>query len=172
MSRHQLRMMDMPTGDGFTLGTLDEMGKLVRHALEGEARIHSIARNLMAGASSVGDQLALVYDWLMRSYRYASDPDGYERITGVPAQLDALELNGVIAADCDDMATMGATLLRAMGIPAGFCVVAKEPEGRWVHVFPVAIIGDRVVPLDAQERTPLGQLPPGAERVTVWALHA
>lgn len=167
-----LRAVDLPPGDAGTLETLNQMGHLVREGIEREPRLHALAQRLAAGGRSTAERLTAVYDWLAASYRFKDDTRGYEHIRGVSDQLDQLQRDGVIAADCDDLAIMGAAILRAMGLASGFGVIAASVTGPYKHVFPCAFIDGKAIPMDAQERIPLGQLAPGAARTLFWELHA
>lgn len=54
------------------------------------------------------------------------------------------------AGDCDDFATLTASLLEAIGIRS--LLVTMQIDGRWAHIFTAAALPTGVLPLDASNR--------------------
>jgi hypothetical protein len=55
------------------------------------------------------------------------------------------------AEDCDGFTMLVASMLTALGVPVAIATVAASPEdpARWSHVFALALLPGRVLPLDA-----------------------
>lgn len=100
-----------------------------------------------------------VYDWMMRSVRFKKDLFGVENVRHPDQLIVEIANAGVTSADCDDVATLGAALVRAMGFPAVITVVARSPQGPFEHVYFGALIGGKRIPMDPQERVPFGTDP-------------
>lgn len=103
-----------------------------------------------------GEAVAL-FRFVRDRIRFVNDPVGIETLRGPRATL---ELGG---GDCDDKATLLASLLGAVGIPSSFRVVAADraTPHAFSHVYVVAHVAGKDLPLDpTYPRTPPGwQLP-------------
>lgn len=104
----------------------------------------------------VGEAHAL-FRFVRDRIHFVNDIAGVETLQGARATLS------IGAGDCDDKATLLASLLGAVGIRSSFRVIAanRRSPGRFSHVYTVAHVGGRDLPLDpTYERTPPGwQLP-------------
>jgi transglutaminase-like putative cysteine protease len=93
-------------------------------------------------------QIRVVRDWLGQHVKFLADPyiDG-DVIRAPDYLLAQYAKDGVIQGDCDDVATLAASMLQAIGIPARFTALgfggaaapfvhvyaeAQEPSGQWV----------------------------------------
>lgn len=97
----------------------------------------SLAREIVlpAGRRELGEKVQLVRRWLDSHLRWIPDPLGAEYLVPPLALLARIESQGMAGGDCDDMAMLGAALVRAVGIPARLRAVAFVPSGRFVHVY-------------------------------------
>lgn len=102
-------------------------------------------------------EVAALFQFVRDRIRFVNDVAGVETLRGPRATLT---MGG---GDCDDKATLLASLLGAVGIRSSFRVVAVNGSdpGRFSHVYVVAHLGKRDIPLDpTYQGTPVGwQLP-------------
>ncbi len=106
-------------------------------------------------------QLRQVYDFIVEHVQFKRDTAGVGDHVRHPDQLiSEISEFGMTAADCDDVATLGAALVRAMGFPAIITVVSPAAVGPFVHVYFGAEYNGMRVAMDPQERIPFGQDPP------------
>ena len=101
-----------------------------------------------------------IYNALLRSTRFVKDPTRKEAIQSPRAMLAEIGRRGVTSGDCDEMSTLLATMLSAVG---------HEPRFRfgawnfgWQHVWVQDRIAGRMVDLDLAEKLPLGRFLPFA----------
>jgi transglutaminase-like putative cysteine protease len=66
---------------------------------------------------------------LPRHFRYVRDPLGSEYLTGPRAHASRIRHHGIAFGDCDDLATLQAALLGAVGIPCRFRAIASGRKG-------------------------------------------
>ena len=124
----------------------------------------AIARDAKAAGVTA---LAGVYDFLRAHLDFKPDPFGTDQVTAPDTLLQRIAENGRTSGDCDDVATLGASLIRAMGFEPVFLVMGKPGDldpatGRLKlkHVFYGARVRGTIVPFDPQERIPPGVWPP------------
>lgn len=151
-------------GDLGVAQTLDIMRGLVhRGSRELEVRAAAIEAIRASGVrphDHEGETRAL-FRFVRDRIHFVNDVAGVETLQGPRATLS------IGAGDCDDKATLLASLLGAVGIPSSFRVVAanRRSPGRFSHVYVVAHLGRRNIPLDpTYSRTPPGWQIPGALR--------
>lgn len=102
-----------------------------------------------------------VWNFVRTNIRYVHDPNGVELVHW-PTQV----LSQAIG-DCDDHATLVASLLEAIGIPTRLVAVGFEP-GRFSHVYAEALLGRDWFALDTTEPDqPFGWRPPGIVSVYI-----
>lgn len=132
------------------------MAKLVKQFRRDPAThyIAAAATSHLTNKDFRGEAEALL-EYVRANVRYLQDPNEVEL---VQQPLKTLEFG---VGDCDDMATLLATLLESIGHPARFAAVAMEEPGVFDHVLVQTRIGNQWVPLDATEDVPLGWEPPG-----------
>lgn len=70
--------------------------------------------------------------------------------------------------DCDDMATLLASMLESIGHPSRFAAMSFGLPDEFDHVLVQTLIGTRWVTLDATEPNPMGWEPPG---ITSWLIR-
>lgn len=101
-------------------------------------------------------ELQAIFTYVQVNIRYTQDINGVETIQ---TPLATLTLG---RGDCDDMATLLASLAEAAGFPTRFKAVAFDP-GAYEHVWVEAMLPDTQewVAMDATENEPLGWVPDG-----------
>lgn len=134
---------------------------IVTDAMDSEA-VRRVARRLREW----GDDFdSAVYSWLRGVVRFRLDPRGVEYLRTPDEMIAAIIRDDEVSADCDDVASLGASLLAAGGVRPVFLLASYEPEGEWDHVFfgsarSADVSLHTIVPLDPQERIPVGVYPP------------
>jgi hypothetical protein len=114
------------------------------------------------------------YWWVKHCLKFRLDEATMVRV-GLPGQQDLLLSPSVLfrmkdpAEDCDGFSMALASLCSCLGVPVVIATVAADPSdpSRWSHVFPVAIINGKPLPLDASHGPGPGWMVP-PERVYRW----
>lgn len=134
-----LTIRPLRPGDDGTVDTLDAMAGFVR-ARALHPVIAGLARRITGDRSEPRERIAALRGWLADRLTFHPDPPDMEWVDDPAEQMMALRAVGRIHGDCDDAATLGATLARAMGLPSRFVVAgfgrAPAPyEHVWTDVF-------------------------------------
>jgi hypothetical protein len=138
---------NIPRGDAGTRATLDKMREVARWAAT-RPEVRGLAAVLV-------DPLGLEY-FLRAHVRFARDPEGVEKIRNPVKLLYEIGEAAVGRGDCDDLATLAASVLLAMGRRPAFVVVGRGD--RFEHVYYGTIEPDgSLIPYDPQQRTPPGE---------------
>lgn len=159
----------VPDGDDGTMKVVQIMRAMGEDAAHSPL-VQRAASEISAqahGAEPI-DRLHSLYHYLRQHIAFKPDTLNAETIRHPEQLLTEIYSTGKAAADCDDVATLAAAIMRAMGIQPLFVLVARRP-GPFEHVHPAAIINDEIMPFDPQEGYELGHLTPGVRRVTVDA---
>lgn len=83
----------------------------------------------------VNGQIASIRDWLDAHFRYLSDPVGVELLRDPNGGIQEIRRKGYTQGDCDEAATLAATLGMANGIPARFRALAfYSSNAPYTHV--------------------------------------
>jgi transglutaminase-like putative cysteine protease len=131
-------------------GTKQTLGIMRQLALEGsrmldvrETAIRILKAAHVAPRDYLGEIRAL-FQFVRDQVRYTRDVAGVETLQSPRYTLKAL------VGDCDDKSVLLAALLRSVGHPAelGFRAIAVAPGGPYQHVYVVAGLGGRRIPLD------------------------
>jgi transglutaminase-like putative cysteine protease len=156
-------------GDNGVRQSLAVMAAAVDAALDSPDVVF-LARRLavQAGVRRPYLQALAIKNFLERTWRFVDDP--YDRDTFVAPDVALREFlaAGVLAGDCDEAATMGAALGRAIGLQAQFVVLFFDdrPDASVQHVFAVLLTDDgRSVSLDITR--PRGPVPAPTRTMTV-----
>ena len=131
-----------PSGLGHAQASVKSMAKLAREGAHTYA-IRSLATKITAGVPSKDrrGELAAIYVWVRDHIRYRFDPVGLEWIQA-PARTVA-----EAAGDCDDLATLIASLAQSLGHRTRFQTVGPTPQNQ-SHVYAQAHDGRQWVTLD------------------------
>ena len=134
-----------------------------------ETAVAVVQRARVAGHDFAGE-LAAVFAFVRDRVRFTRDPVGVELLQGAPYTLT----RG--AGDCDDKATLLASLLESIGHPAElrFRAIGVRPGSpAFSHVYVVARLQGREIPLDpTYAGTPVGwqfPRPSVMEDFPLWA---
>lgn len=123
--------LQLPPGDQGVYCTLAAMRAVIEHAAA-QPELQAIARRFGQYQQAAPRR---IYEWLRDSRRFRRDPRSVELLRH-PCQVLAQLGAGVSPAiDCDDVAMLGASLLRALNIPRVLVVYGKDAGGPFTHVF-------------------------------------
>lgn len=164
--------MPAARGDQGAADTIEAMRRIVYDA-DRSPHVHQWASAIVA-ASPNRDRYAQL-DALRRSLidtlNFKPDTFGSEVLRTPDQLISEIRINGKTACDCDDVAMLGVSISRSMGMEGAFVTIARTDPGNFVHVyFAVKTINMGWIPLDPQERVPLGVWTPGGKRCTLWRL--
>jgi hypothetical protein len=118
-------------------------------------------------------EIRALWEFLRRSVWFEADPRGTELCRSPDRLIDDIARTGRTNADCDDLATLGAALARAMGYRVALVTCARQPApAEFEHVlFAIIDIDDRLIPIDSQEASGPGLWPPQhIERCMVYGV--
>jgi transglutaminase-like putative cysteine protease len=147
MDGFTVRTTPLPGGDQGILKTLGAMRGLVDAASRQldvrEAAVRAIRLEAVGDHDMIG-QVRALFHYVRDSIVFVNDPAGTEWVQS-PRYTIA---SG--AGDCDDRAVLLAALLRSIGVPCDFKVVAVDPRRPQTmsHVYVVARLGAIQIPLD------------------------
>lgn len=159
-------------GDVGVQQSLDMMASYVDDALDSQAVVY-FARSLavQAGVRRPYVQALAIKNWLARVWRFVDDPLDRDLFVTPERALVEYSATGVVTGDCDEAATLGAALGRAIGLRAQFVVYGfpssdPEQDGRFSHVFAVLLTDDNAsVSLDVTR--PVGPVPDPSRVLTL-----
>lgn len=157
-------------GDTGIMTTLWAMRAMVDDAIQEGTAVPALARQIVKQAGYLDSaQLRAVFDYLVKHVRFVADPQGVESVRHPDQMLNEIFRTGTAAGDCDDLATLGAALLRAMGFAACLVVVSARASGEFHHVLFGARLGASLITLDPQQRM-FNVLPASITRKLVFDL--
>lgn len=135
----------LESGDAGITTTLWAMKAMVDDAIEQGTAVRALA-------ARIGSSLRAVFDYLVGHVRFLEDPRGIESVRHPDHMIREILQAGSTAGDCDDMATLGAAILRALGFQPCFIVVSARASGEFHHVFFGARVDGELITLDPQQR--------------------
>lgn len=153
----------IPHGKWGIEATVRRMRRLARGDLR-TVLLQDTAADIVRSATSSYEAAIDVRRFLERHTRFAFDPEGVELIRSPVYMLRAIEIDGVAAGDCDDVAVLGAALGLAAGLPARFVLLGFTQFGPFEHVYTELITDGGAVELDT---TRPAQLPPDIQILQV-----
>lgn len=160
--------LPLPHGDAGTWATLHQMRRLA----VGDSSHPLVVDAAAAAARGGGDVTGLIHqvrNWLECHTRFTYDPDGVELVRSPTAALLEIERTGALRGDCDDVATLAAGLLLALGITTRFRVIGWQRGGGFSHVLAEAWDGNRWWDLDVTRPYQLAGVAPPAREAT-WRI--
>lgn len=148
-------LLDIPSGAAGIRATLRIMRDLVRE-YKTNVQIRDFAARLVQDLPQKdwAGQVERLHAFARDGIRYIRDVDGVET---VQTPLVTLQVR---YGDCDDKATLLATMLKSIGHPAQFVAVGFAEPGRFSHVYVETLIGRRWVPLETTMPVAVGWTPP------------
>ena len=149
-------LLDIPSGAAGVRVTLRLMRDLVRQ-YRTDVNLRHTAASLVQHLPQKdwAGQVRTLHEFVRDGIRYIRDVNGVETVQTPDVTLR------VKYGDCDDKATLLATMLESIGHPARFVAVGfKEPE-RYSHVFVETPIGEKWRTLETTVDVPAGWTPRG-----------
>lgn len=155
---------------GGDVGTMQTVAAMRR-----DARLFAASPALRAFIGAVaGDGLPIqqyhrLRQWLVTNTRFRPDPDGIELLRTGTEQLRRIQQYGVMEGDCDDIATLAAGMVAALGRQARFVVLGFGAPGAatsYSHVFAEMNVGGAWRDFDLT-RTPQSPTPTRRMEVVV-----
>lgn len=124
-------------------------------AAKRDPEIRELALGIVAAerAKDFAGEAAAVFQWVQENIRYTRDIRGVETVTFPQKTLQYR------AGDCDDMVTLLAALLEAIGFEVRFVAMGMQP-GRFQHVFAEVKLAGEWVAMDPTEPVEFGWRPP------------
>lgn len=168
LARRRFALLKPPVPEGGALNrkipdTLEgieiEVGRMceyVRH-YSGDPDIVVIARRLVENCPDK-DKLCestRLYQVLIQSTRFVLDPTRKELLQTPRRMLRDIGKRQVASGDCDELATLAATMFSAIGHRPRF--VFGELNMGWQHVWVQDLIAGRYVDFDLAEKLPIGR---------------
>lgn len=155
----------LPGGDAGVFATLWAMKAFVDDAVERSPALANLATMIGRRCKTKMQKAHAVYEFLKRNVKFVKDPAGLEHVRHPDQLLEEIRHRGQTAGDCDDVATLGAALLKKLGLQACFIVAGRRRGGRFEHVlYGVRDRSGQFYPIDSQHRI-IGTLPRKAKRV-------
>jgi transglutaminase-like putative cysteine protease len=111
-----------------------------------------IVRSVPGHKNHSGNVRAL-HGWVQRNIQYVQDVRGVETVQTPPKTLEYSQ------GDCDDQATLLATLVESIGYRVRFAAIKTNPFAPFCHVYSEVNLGTRWIPLETTEPWPAGQGP-------------
>ncbi|MFN0133181.1 MAG: transglutaminase-like domain-containing protein [Phycisphaerales bacterium] len=151
-SGEQRIVAKLPPGDAGTDATVAAMIAVAREAKSARL-VQQLARFLTGTA--VRDEWDNLFEWCRQHITFQRDPTKVELIRH-PDRIIAAVLAGEgrrrALADCDDMATLGASVLLALGHRPVIVVMGRRANRPYEHVYFGAVKSDGTCyPMDPQE---------------------
>lgn len=168
-NRVTVRTFGLAGGDLGAMQTLRRMRGLVNDALV-DPLVVSVAKNAVATCPPVAEvcMAAAVRRYLVERFRFVRDPLGVELLHEPRLMLQTIARQGFFQGDCDDAATLGAALAKAVGLTVRFRAIGFRRGGPLAHVITDVRTPRGWADLDVTKPAQfLGRLPPIARAVTV-----
>lgn len=149
------QLFGIPDGADGVRSTLYLMRSLVRQG-KVDPNIRHVAASLVQDLPPKDwtGQVRRLHAFVRDRIRYIRDIDGVETIQTPDKTLE------LKYGDCDDKATLLATLLQTIGHPARFVAIGTKSPGEFSHVFVDTLIGRDWVALETTEPVEMGWQPP------------
>lgn len=159
--------LSLSRGEAGTDETIAVMTAVAHDAAENSRRVQDLARRIIDDNDTEWLRIKDLYTFLRDRFVFEPDRPGVEEIRKPDSLLRVIEETGEVRADCDDRATLGAAILRAMKLPAFFIVMSRSQTRGYHHVYygsALSVLPDRVIPCDPQAATPCGDWTPAARQ--------
>jgi transglutaminase-like putative cysteine protease len=145
-----LGRIPIASGHAGNLETPRIMARLAREA-EGVPYVLARAQHIAGDAKSATARAHRIRRFLERRVRFHPDPLHFETVKEPEFQLREIDHAGYTSGDCDDIATLGAALGLALGLPARFRVMAFDSGSPYEHVTADLFDGSRWIDLDVSK---------------------
>lgn len=129
-------------GDRGILQTL----KIIKVLVEGfkkDIRIRELAGDIVRPFRSNKNKIKALFRWIKKNIKYVRDVDGIETLH-TPYKILRQGYG-----DCDDLALLSASMLKAVGYKVYYVVTSNRPDRKFNHIFLRASDGRRKYVFDA-----------------------
>jgi transglutaminase-like putative cysteine protease len=157
----RISLANLPEGAQGTRTTLQIMSAYVKQ-FKANARVRNLALSIVEhlAPKDWAGEVRVMHEWVRDQIRYVADIHGVETVQTPLATLD------IGQGDCDDMSSLLASLLEAIGHPSRFFAIGDAP-GTFKHVLVQTPVGGRWIGLDPTQNVPAGWMPSGYTSVMV-----
>lgn len=125
----------IPGGDLGTFATLGTMRHVVNASLA-HPRVRAIVGTVLGETRDPAAVWLRLRAWLADHFTFTPDPPDAETVRTPPEQLAQIDTTGVMRGDCDDAATLAATLAKAAGQRVRFVVLGFfDRAAPYQHVY-------------------------------------
>ena len=163
-ARPTSQLREIPSGVAGTRATLQIMRQLVRQYKK-SLPIRQLALSVIdrvRGHKNFPGQVKAIHEYVKNNIQFVRDVNGVETLA---TPLKTLEYR---KGDCDDQATLIASMLESIGHPTRFIAVKNSAFGPYVHVYVETKIGRKWIPVETTEQWPMGKGPPVSMKRLVW----
>jgi transglutaminase-like putative cysteine protease len=137
-------LADLPSGEAGTYATVRLMRRFVQQfKTSTQVRQEALALIQDLPQKDWYGEVEALFSWVRDHIRYVRDINGVETLQ---TPLVTMELG---TGDCDDKASLLASLLESIGHPTRFVAVGFQHPREYSHVYLETRIGTRWIPLDA-----------------------
>lgn len=154
-----IERLHLPTGDAGTWATLRAMSRLAREGAQ-EPMVQDAAQGAAGGQLETRARIYALRRWLDFHTRFTHDPGEIELVRSPTAALLEIEATGVLRGDCDDVATLGASMALALGMTVRYRVLGWSRAGPYSHVLTECWDGRNWIDLDVTRPKQLGMTLP------------
>jgi hypothetical protein len=133
-------MASIGYGDAAIGRTVSEIVRVITNSTT-DSRVNFYIRKwaelIIAGvaAHDHAGECRAVYDFVARNVRYVNDPYGYEWLQTPFQLLQEIERSESPSGDCDDLTTLGLSLLKSIGYQTQLKVTGYLPDARFTHIY-------------------------------------
>jgi transglutaminase-like putative cysteine protease len=116
--------------------TMQRMAAKVRDCVSHSKDVIDTANNIVSVVPprDIHGQIQAIYDWLLRRFRFVSDPVNVELLRDPAEAIKRINARGFTQGDCDEAAMLSAALGISNGIPARFRALAFAARAPYSHV--------------------------------------
>lgn len=125
----------IPPGDAGIKKTVRKMRELVREAITLPLPVETAALITSMYPCCGTERAHAIREFLVAHVVFNPDPVGHELLRTPMYLLKQIQRDGYTWGDCDDVATLGATLGMSAGLPARFVLLGFRPNAPFSHVF-------------------------------------
>jgi len=119
---------------------INQIRKLIREDIN-HPKVRILAQQITKGLNTNLGKARAIYNWIKQNIHYTRDPGGLDIYTRPSVLID------LGRGDCDDSATLYATLAGIVGVPVKLKVITQD-QRVWSHIYPLAL-NSKWLPYDA-----------------------
>ena len=140
-ANHPVRIESLGFGAIVTPNTMEKMRQIILASIR-NYQVRLWAEKLIDFAPDDFEKAEKIYNFIVNNCRYVQDPVGLELLKTPPVSLQAIEVGGHPALDCDDATILIGSLIMSIGIPFALRAVSFNND-EFSHVYGLVYIKDR-----------------------------